>query len=120
MLPRLQDLLETGQFLVRIEGAACHAARFREVPELFGPGLAGLVRVGDEYSAVITHAADLVRFPAEGKQVEVLCDIDPDLPATAYLDPLRLSQLLTNLAGNPVKFTKAGDAEVELALSVIS
>tara|TARA_B100000405_G_scaffold302358_1_gene265485 strand:- start:684 stop:875 length:192 start_codon:yes stop_codon:yes gene_type:complete len=35
MFPRLQELLETGQSLVRIEGAAFRAARFREVPESF-------------------------------------------------------------------------------------
>ncbi len=51
------------------------------------------------------------------KPVEVLFDIDPQLPRHLVGDAMRLQQVLINLSGNAIKFTATG--EVVLSMQVL-
>jgi signal transduction histidine kinase/DNA-binding response OmpR family regulator len=59
---------------------------------------------------------DLIRPRVGPKPLEILCHIDPNLPAALKGDPLRFRQVLTNLMGNSRKFTEEGEIEIALAL----
>ena len=52
---------------------------------------------------------------AAEKGLELLADLPDDLPDQFIGDPLRLRQILLNLVGNAVKFTKKGEIVVSVA-----
>jgi signal transduction histidine kinase/CheY-like chemotaxis protein len=51
---------------------------------------------------------------AEGKGLELLLDIADDVPEVVTGDPSRLRQVVTNLTGNSIKFTSAGEIRVQV------
>lgn len=57
---------------------------------------------------------DIVRFKIQEEKVELLLNLDPHLPRYAWVDPVRLRQILMNLASNAAKFTEEGEIEISL------
>jgi CheY-like chemotaxis protein len=56
---------------------------------------------------------------ADQKGLELVCNINPDVPDEIAADPGRLGQILVNLIGNAIKFTSYGEIEVMVALDRI-
>ncbi|CAM2007777.1 response regulator [Acanthopleuribacter pedis] len=65
---------------------------------------------------VFQNLANVIAFRAEEKGLEIHFDIDLDVPVQLCGDPLRLGQVLLNLAGNAVKFTETGMVTVRATL----
>src|SRR5207245_4057741 len=57
---------------------------------------------------------------ARSKGLELLLTVHPGIPASMVGDPTRLSQILTNLVGNALKFTDRGEVVVEVRKEVES
>ena len=55
---------------------------------------------------------------ADQKGIELTCDIRQEVPEVVVADPARLRQIIINLVGNAIKFTPAG--EVDLEVDVLS
>jgi two-component system sensor histidine kinase/response regulator len=65
---------------------------------------------------VAYDVCELILPKVHSKSIEVLCNIDNNLPALVQGDPLRFRQILINLMDNAAKFTESG--EIELFLDV--
>ena len=65
---------------------------------------------------VLDDLAMVLANDVEKKGLELLFDVDPDVPRHVIGDPLRLGQVLLNLAGNARKFTDQGEIIVSLSL----
>ena len=57
---------------------------------------------------VIGDTAKIMALKAQQKCLELIVDIGPDVPHTLRGDPGRLRQILVNLLGNAIKFTRQG------------
>ena len=57
----------------------------------------------------IEHLVQIISHKSQEKSLELLIDLDPDLPLDLIGDSLRLGQILINLANNSIKFTEQGE-----------
>ena len=65
---------------------------------------------------VLDNVSHLIGLKAQQKGLELLINIGLDAPASLVGDPLRLGQVLTNLANNAVKFTHEGEIVISVEL----
>ncbi|PCI80785.1 MAG: hypothetical protein COB20_02715 [SAR86 cluster bacterium] len=61
------------------------------------------------FDDVLDHLTNLLGLKALEQGLELLYDLDPDMPSALIGDPLRLGQILTNLGNNAIKFTEGGE-----------
>lgn len=66
---------------------------------------------------VLYAAVDMISYASEKKKLEMILDMDENIPKTIWGDVVRLKQVLVNLLSNAVKFTEQG--EVKLTVSML-
>ena len=60
----------------------------------------------------VESAAQMLAIKAKEASVELACHIKPDVPTALAGDPVRLRQIVVNLIGNAIKFTKQGEVVI--------
>ncbi|NUM35545.1 MAG: response regulator [Candidatus Brocadiae bacterium] len=68
---------------------------------------------------LLEQTADIVKYSAEQKGLELLMNIKPSIPRYAEVDAIRLKQILVNLCSNAIKFTEKGEVELKLEFQAI-
>lgn len=71
-------------------------------------GKMDIVPVEYDATSVINNLVSSVSERARSKQLELIVEVDPNLPARMIGDDVRLSQVIMNLLTNAVKYTERG------------
>jgi len=75
-----------------------------------------LEEVEFNFSTVIDTVIELNAQSALDKGLEFVINVDPEIPQNLVGDPLRISQIITNLCNNAIKFTDKGEVVVSVNL----
>ena len=71
-------------------------------------------RIAFDLCDVFGNISSILALSAEGKGLELIFRIDPDVPPNLIGDPLRIGQVLLNLVSNAIKFTEEGEIQVSV------
>ncbi|MBF0486905.1 MAG: response regulator [Nitrospirae bacterium] len=80
-------------------------------------GMLELEVIDFELSSVLNNIAAMCVMRAEEKGVEVMFNVDSDVPLLLTGDPLRITQVISNFTSNAIKFTESG-GEVVIGVKV--
>ncbi|HEY8084676.1 MAG TPA: PAS domain S-box protein [Methylophilaceae bacterium] len=80
-------------------------------------GKLSLEQADYELHAVLSSVDSLVGHMARDKGLHFETTVAPGVPSFLWGDPLRLGQILLNLAGNAVKFTKTGTITIAVTVN---
>ncbi|MBN1102696.1 MAG: response regulator, partial [Deltaproteobacteria bacterium] len=73
-----------------------------------------LEEIDFDLRVTLENAMDILAVKAHEKGLELACHILPDVPTALTGDPVRLRQVILNLAGNAVKFTEEGEVVIRV------
>lgn len=76
-----------------------------------------LERIPFNLTRVIEEVADNMAIKAIRKNINLITDLDTNIPGSLIGDPLRLKQVLLNLVNNAIKFTNKGEVVVACSVS---
>jgi PAS domain S-box-containing protein len=116
-----QEPLESGQLamLRHIREAGDHLLNVINDILDFSKIEAGQLRMDPRpfsVSAILQHLDHLLRHVAETKGLRLVIDTPPPGLGDLIADPQRLEQVLVNLINNAIKFTKAGEVRLSVAV----
>jgi two-component system sensor histidine kinase/response regulator len=104
-------------FIQKIEGSAQHLMRIINQVLDFSKIEAGKLDLEQrefELEALLGTVTDLVAGKAADKGLELVLNVEPDMPRHLVGDTLRLSQILINFTNNAMKFTESGEIVISV------
>ncbi|MBN2694290.1 PAS domain S-box protein [bacterium] len=69
---------------------------------------------------LLEQCCDIVKFQSAKKGVELLLNIQQNIPQIVIVDPIRVKQVIINLLSNAIKFTSKGEVELGVKFEKIN
>lgn len=82
-------------------------------------GKMNIVAAEYDISSTITDLTNMVSQKARDKNIELLINVDENLPHKLFGDELRLKQCMLNILNNAVKFTEKGSVRLDIGFDKI-
>ncbi|WP_374951025.1 ATP-binding protein [Mucilaginibacter sp.] len=79
-------------------------------------GMITFEHIDTDITSIARNVVSSLRSSAEDKGIVIKLSIDPDINQRVLTDPIRVSQVMTNLVHNAIKFTQQGTVDVDLQL----
>ncbi len=109
LLPRQRDymkkIMDSGQHLLGIINDILDVSKIEA-------GKLNIEHIGFDLEKLLANVSNLISEKVAAKGLELVFDVDRNVPNNLVGDPLRLSQVLINYANNAVKFTSRGEVDV--------
>lgn len=106
----VDDVIGSGNSLLAIIGDVLDLSKIEAQDMRLEPKPTALAEV-------VRAVTRLFRGQAEEKGIALKHCLEPGLPENVLVDPVRLHQILANLVGNAVKFTRVGGVDVVVTAS---
>jgi CheY-like chemotaxis protein/two-component sensor histidine kinase len=113
MTPRQRDHIK------KIKGAGQHLLSIiNDILDLskIEAGKLTVERTEFELEKVLDNVSNLIAEKTTAKGLELVFDVDRNVPPNLIGDPLRLGQILINYANNAVKFTEHGEIDIVIRI----
>ncbi len=113
LTPRQQD------YIKKIMGSSRHLLRIINDVLDFSKIEVGRLTIETtefELEKVLENVANLIAEKAAAKGLELVFDVDKEVPPYLIGDPLRLGQIIINYSNNAVKFTEHGEVDINISL----
>lgn len=108
---------QTHDYLNKIHNAGQHLLDIINSILDFSKIEAGKLRIDSQpffLQELVDNVVSLIWQKADTKGLEILVEIDPQLPTNLIGDSLRIGQILINFCNNAVKFTEAGEVALQI------
>jgi two-component system sensor histidine kinase/response regulator len=109
LTPRQRD------YIMKIKGASQHLLSIiNDILDYskIEAGKLPLEHIEFELEKVLDNVANLIAEKTAAKGLELVFDIDKNVPPNLIGDPLRLGQILINYSNNAIKFTEQGEIDI--------
>jgi PAS domain S-box-containing protein len=108
-LDYVQTIKKSGENLLRIINDILDVSKIDSGVMEFEEHPISIMEIFSSLNVMLSHKA-------RDKKLKLDFDVDKKLPGTVLGDPTRLTQIILNLVGNALKFTKTGGVEVHAKL----
>jgi signal transduction histidine kinase/CheY-like chemotaxis protein len=113
------SLSQVRQYLAKVKTSAGHLlGLINEILDLakIEAGKLDVERKPFDLLCLVREVCEIIAPAARRNGNELLLELDPEMPVRVLGDPMRLKQILLNLAGNAVKFTMNGEVWIKAGL----